>query len=194
MFAVQALLALALRALARRADVHHQLGAARDLLLGEREGAGVERVRELLVVLGDHAGAAAGGAVELDELDVQQRRDPRHRAVQLRGEAAAHAAGPVRDLHLFGLLSSGSCPPAALAAVALAGLRLLLFAHHVEVELVALLAVVDVAEDPLDLLRGLVLVQQRAAAGVTLPRCSARRITGSELSSSGTARGWNLPP
>ena len=38
----------------------------------------------------------------------------RHRAVQLRGEAAAHAAGPVGDLHLFGLLSAGSCPPAAL--------------------------------------------------------------------------------
>ena len=96
---VQALLALALRALAGRADVHHQVGALGDLLLGERERAGVERVRELLVVLGDHAGAAAGGAVELDELDVQQRRDLRHRAVQLRGEAAAHAAGPVGDFH-----------------------------------------------------------------------------------------------
>ena len=75
------------------------IGAVRDLLLGERERARVERVRELLVVLGDHAGAAAGGAVELDELDVQHRRHLRHRAVQLRGEAAAHAAGPVRDLH-----------------------------------------------------------------------------------------------
>ena len=171
---VQALLALALRALAGRADVHHQLGAACDLLLGERERARVERVGELLVVLGDHAGAAAGRAVELDELDVQQRRDLRHRAVQLRGEAAADAAGPVRDLHVRALRSSSS-------------------PHDVEVELVALLAVVDVAEDPLDLLRRLVLVQQRPA-GVTLPRWSARRITGSELSSSGTARGWNLPP
>src|SRR5205807_106937 len=57
------------------------------------------RVRELLVVLGDDAGAGAAGAVELDELDVEQRRDLRHRAVQLGGEAAADAAGPVRDLH-----------------------------------------------------------------------------------------------
>ena len=96
---VEALLALGLRALAGRADVHHQVGAAADLLLGERERARVERVGELLVVLGDHAGAAAGGAVELDELDVEQRGDLRHRAVQLRREAAAHAAGPVGDLH-----------------------------------------------------------------------------------------------
>ena len=44
-------------------------------LLGEREGARVERVGELLVVLGDDAGAAAARAVELDELDVEQRRD-----------------------------------------------------------------------------------------------------------------------
>ena len=39
--------------------------------LGEREGARVERVGELLVVLGDDAGAAAVRAVELDELDVR---------------------------------------------------------------------------------------------------------------------------
>ena len=45
-------------------------------LLGEREGAGVERVGELLVVLGDHAGAAAVGAVELDQLDAEPRRRP----------------------------------------------------------------------------------------------------------------------
>jgi multidrug efflux pump subunit AcrA (membrane-fusion protein) len=77
----------------------------------EREGAGVERVRELLVVLGDDAGAAAGRAIELDELDVQQRRDLRHRAVKLRGEAAAHTAGPVRDLHGFGLPSGSSSSP-----------------------------------------------------------------------------------
>ena len=44
-------------------------------LLGERERARVERVGQLLVVLGDHAGAAAAGAVELDELDVEQRGD-----------------------------------------------------------------------------------------------------------------------
>ena len=53
---VEALLALGLGALAGRADVHHQLAVG---LLGERERARVERVGELLVVLGDHAGAAA---------------------------------------------------------------------------------------------------------------------------------------
>ena len=53
---VEALLALALRALAGRADVHHQLGALD--LLGQRERAGVQRVGQLLVVLGDDAGAA----------------------------------------------------------------------------------------------------------------------------------------
>ncbi len=93
---VEALLALALRALAGRADVHHQLAVG---LLGERERARVERVGELLVVLGDHAGAAAVGAVELDQLDVEQRRDAGHRAVQLGREAAADAARPVGDLH-----------------------------------------------------------------------------------------------
>ena len=104
---VEALLALGLRALAGRADVHHQLGALD--LLGERERARVERVGELLVVLGDDAGAAAARAVELDELDVEQRRDLRHRAVQLGGEAAADAAGPVGDLHRVGD-SSGLWP------------------------------------------------------------------------------------
>jgi hypothetical protein len=94
---VEALLALALGALAGGADVHHQLGAVD--LLGEREGARVERVGELLVVLGDHAGAGAARAVELHQLDVEQWRDLGHRAVQLGGEAAADAAGPVGDLH-----------------------------------------------------------------------------------------------
>ena len=107
---VEALLALRLGALAGRADVHHQLGSLH--LLGQGEGARVERVGQLLVVLGDHAGARAAGAVELDQLDVQQRRDLRHRAVQLGGEAAAHAAGPVGDLHTLalpsGLAGSGS--------------------------------------------------------------------------------------
>ena len=95
---VEALLALALRALAGGADVHHQVGALD--LLREGEGAGVEGVGELLAVLGDHAGPAAAGTVELDELDVEQRRDLLHRAVKLRGEAPAHAAGPVGNLHL----------------------------------------------------------------------------------------------
>ena len=58
-------------------------------LLGEREGARVQRVGELLVVLGDHAGARAVGAVELDQLDPEPLGDQRHRAVQLGGEAAA---------------------------------------------------------------------------------------------------------
>ena len=49
-----------------------------------------------------------GFTPELHELDVEQRRDLGHGAVQLGGEAAAHAAGPVGDSHLFGLLSSGS--------------------------------------------------------------------------------------
>ena len=101
---VQALLALALGALAGRADVHHQLRSMH--LLGERERARVERVRQLLVVLGDHARSATVGAVELDQLDVQQWRHLRHRAVQLGGEAAAHAAGPVGDLHV--VLPSGA--------------------------------------------------------------------------------------
>ena len=70
---VEALLALGLRALAGRADVHHQVGALD--LLGQRERARVQRVGELLAVLGDDAGAAALRAVELDELDVEQRGD-----------------------------------------------------------------------------------------------------------------------
>ncbi len=76
-------------------------------LLGQREGARVERVRELLVVLGDHAAAGAVGALEFDQLDIQQRRHARHRAVQLGGEAPAHAAGPIGDLHAA---SSSSSP------------------------------------------------------------------------------------
>ena len=53
-------------------------------LLGEREGAGVERVGQLLVVLGDHAGAAAVGAVEFDQLDAElaRRRGPSSRAAR----------------------------------------------------------------------------------------------------------------
>jgi hypothetical protein len=97
---VEALLALGLRALARRADVHHQRGALD--LLGQRERARVQRVGELLVVLGDDARAAARGAVELDELEVEQRGDLRHRAMELGREAAADAAGPVGDLHRVG--------------------------------------------------------------------------------------------
>jgi hypothetical protein len=106
---VQALLALALCALAGRADVHHQLGVLD--ALGQREGPGVERVGQLLVVLGDDAGAAARGPVELDELDVEQRSDLRHRAVELRREPAAHAARPVRDPHAP--LPSAGEPPGA---------------------------------------------------------------------------------
>ena len=96
---VEPFLALALRPLAGRADVHHHLRTVD--LLGQREGSCVERVGELLVVLGDHPRAAAGSTVQLDELDVQQRRHLRHRAVQLRGEATADASGPVGDLHRF---------------------------------------------------------------------------------------------
>src|SRR5262249_16222342 len=88
---------------------HHQLRALD--LLGEGERARVQRVGKLLVVLGDHAGSAAAGAVELDELDVEHRRDLGHRAVQLGGEAAAHAAGPVGDLHQLSLPFSPLPPP-----------------------------------------------------------------------------------
>ena len=105
---IEALLALALRALTGRADVHHQLGAVD--ALGQGEGAGVQRVGQLLVVLGDHARAGAARAVELDELDVEQRRDLGHRAVQLGGEAAAHAAGPVGDSHASLPSLAASCP------------------------------------------------------------------------------------
>ena len=75
---VQALLALRLGALAGRADVHHQRAVG---LLGEGEGARVEGVGELLVVLGDDAGSGAARAIEFDELEVEQRRDLLHRAV-----------------------------------------------------------------------------------------------------------------
>ena len=157
---VEPLLRLGLRALAGGADVHHQVRALD--LLGERERARVERVGELLVVLGDDARAGAARAVELDELDVEQRGHLRHRAVQLRGEAAAHAAGPVGDLHWFGLLSSGSWLPAASAWTgARLGVGLVLLADHVQVQLVALLAVVDRLVDALDAVVGLVRVQQR---------------------------------
>ena len=115
---VQPLLALALGALAGGADVHHQLRALH--LLGERERAGVQRVGQLLVVLGDHARPRAAGAVELDQLDVQQRCDLGHRAVQLGREAAADTARPVGDLHRFVLPSglvgaAGLLPPSGSA-------------------------------------------------------------------------------
>ena len=91
-------------------------------LLGERERAGVQRVGELLVVLGDHAGAGAARAVQRDELEVEQRRDLRHRSVQLWGEAAAYAAGPVGDLHQVvlpsGLAGSAGAAPSAAAEAA----------------------------------------------------------------------------
>src|SRR5207248_8434820 len=105
---VEALLALRLRALARGADVHHPERAVHALRHCER--AGVQRVHELLVVLGDHAGAAAVRAVELDQLDVEPGRHGGHRAVELRGEAARHAAGPIRDLD-----AQASWPPSAIA-------------------------------------------------------------------------------
>ena len=93
--------------------------AVRDSL-PERERARVQRVGELLVVLRDDAGAGAAGPVELDELDVEQRGDLRHRTVQLRGESPADAAGPIGDLHWFGLLSAGRWLPAASAWTACA--------------------------------------------------------------------------
>ena len=100
---VEALLALGLGALALRADVHHREAG----LLGQREGAGVEGVGQLLVVLGDDAGAAAVGAVQFDQLDAEPLGDQRHRAVQLRGEAPGYAPGPVGQFHS----ASSACSP-----------------------------------------------------------------------------------
>ena len=65
---------------------------------GPARRSGVERVGKLLVVLGDHASARAVGPIQLDQLDPEAVGDQGHRAVQLGGEAAADAAGPVRDL------------------------------------------------------------------------------------------------
>jgi hypothetical protein len=48
----------------------------------------VQRVGELLVVFGDHAGTAAVGAIERHELDPEPVGHQRHRAVQLGREAA----------------------------------------------------------------------------------------------------------
>ena len=79
---VQALLTFRLGPLTGGADVHHRQPG----LLGEREGAGVQGVGQLLVVLGDHAGAAAVGAVEGHQLEAQPVGDKRHRAVQLGSE------------------------------------------------------------------------------------------------------------
>ena len=117
-------------------------------LLGEGEGAGVERVGELLVVLGDHPGAAAVGAVEGDQLDPEPLGDQRHRAVQLGGEAARDAAGPVGELHSF---SFGPVDDFGLAELLLVGLGLdVLLAADVEVELGPVL--LGVLVDALDLL------------------------------------------
>ena len=69
---VESLLALGLRTLARGADVHHRDAG----LLRHGERARVERVRELLVVLGNHAGAAAVRAVELHQLDAEHIEFP----------------------------------------------------------------------------------------------------------------------
>ena len=146
------------------------ISSAPSHLLGEGERARVERVGELLVVLGDHAGAGAAGAVELDQLDVEQRRDLGHRAVQLRCEAAAHAAGPVGDLHglvLPSVLVCGASAPCragrrSLGRRALGDRRarlaararlVLVVAGDVQVQLVALLAALDLLVDRLHALQ-----------------------------------------
>jgi hypothetical protein len=94
---VEPLLALGPRALAGRADVHHPGGALDPLC--HRERPRVQRVGKLLVVLGDHTRAAAVRAVELDELEVELGGDLRDSPMQLGGEAARDAAGPIRQLH-----------------------------------------------------------------------------------------------
>jgi hypothetical protein len=50
-------------------------------------------------VLGDHAGTAAVGAVELHQLEVEEGRDLRHGAVQLGCESPGHTPGPISQLH-----------------------------------------------------------------------------------------------
>ncbi len=104
---VKPLLTLALGPLASGADVHHQLSPID--LLGQSKGARVQRVGKLLVVLGNHAGPAAVGPIELNQLDVEQRSDLGHGPVQLGCEAAADAAGPVSNLH-DAVASSSSSP------------------------------------------------------------------------------------
>jgi succinate dehydrogenase / fumarate reductase iron-sulfur subunit len=92
-------------------------------LLGEREGAGVERVGELLVVLGDDAGAGAVGPVELDQLAPEALGDQAHRPVQLGGEAARDTARPIRNLEIGhqALPSSGSGSIAATGTASASG-------------------------------------------------------------------------
>ena len=147
---VEALLALGLGALAGRADVHHRQPG----LLGEREGAGVEGVGQLLVVLGDHAGAGAVGAVELDQLDPEALGDQGHRAVQLAGEAARDAAGPVGDLQIRHQPSSGLGLDGLGRRLGLVdrGVLLGLLALDVEVELD--LVLLGVGVDPLHVVLG----------------------------------------
>src|SRR5215207_7523644 len=192
---VQALLALALRPLAGRADVHHHRAVG---LLGQREGAGVERVGELLVVLGDHARAAARRAVEPDELEVQQRGDLGHRAVQLGGEAARDAARPVGDPHalepsipaVLADESSVSVPPGSPWAASCSSSSPMMYRLNSR-RSGRSSTLSKYWRIPLySFLWGC----RSAFCGVTLRCSSAGTMAGSELSSSGTARGWNLPP
>src|SRR5919198_3490694 len=179
---VQALLALALRSLARRADVHHQHAVG---LLRERERARVERVGELLVVLGDDAGAAAARAVELDQLDIEQRGHLGHGAVELGREAARHATGPVRDLHaLDPSVSTGMSLSPSSSSPAMYRLSSNRSSRPSILSKICLIW----ARSSLGILSG-----RSAPIGVTLRRTSARVIDGSESASSSPAAGANLP-
>ena len=92
----------------------------------------------------------------VDQLDPELLGDQRHRAVQLGGEAARDAAGPVGDLHVLAHLWP---PRGAVSAAALDGLLVglgldVLLALDVEVEFLAVLLGVRV--DRLDLVLGAV--------------------------------------
>ena len=163
-----------------------------------------ESVGELLVVLGDHARSAAVCAVELDQLDVQQRRDLRHRAVQLGSEASAHAAGPVGDLHCCSLRCSGRRRGVIARLACLGGClrgayaRLLLFvlAADIQVQLVALGTALHGLVDPLHGLQVLAWGScgRRRDLRVHLTfHDSSDRQPAASSSSSLPAAGWNLP-
>src|SRR5260370_1233501 len=74
-----------------------------------------------LIVLVDHAGPAARGAVEFDQLEVEQRRDLGHRSVQLGSETTADATGPIGNLHADSLSLIASASATGSAGAGLSG-------------------------------------------------------------------------
>ena len=94
---VQPLLALALRALAGRADVHHQLAPSTCCASANVRALSVSASSWLCSAItpAPQQLARSSSTSSMSE----QRRDLSHRAVQLGRKAAADAAGPVGDLH-----------------------------------------------------------------------------------------------